>query len=100
MVDDIHKVPKMGSFLLQYGRTCYTTIQQEVTTWPIMLSYQIQNNEDIPPNIYSLSLFDHRIWDDKMSYELVEYPNKKIIRPKISYKNGIFVAYNNILDFM
>ena len=47
-----------------------------------MIAYQIQNNEDILQNIYSLSLFDHRIEDDKKSYELVEYPNKKIIMSK------------------
>ena len=72
----------MGSFFLQYGKKCYTTIQREVTIWPIVFSYQIQNNEDILPNIYSLSQFDHRIEDDKMSYELIEYQDKKIISSK------------------
>ena len=72
----------MGSFLLQYGKNCYTTIQLEITTWPIVFVYQIQNNEDILPNIYLLSQFDDQIEDDKMSYELVEYPNKKIIPSK------------------
>ena len=81
-MDDIHKVPQMGSFLLLYGRKCYTTIQPEVTTWPIVFVYEINNNEDIIPNIYSLSQFAHQIEDDKMSYGLVEFPNKKIIPSK------------------
>ena len=67
----------MGSFLLQYGRKCYSTIQPEVTTWPIVFDYQIQSNEDILLHICSLSHFSHQFEDDKMSYELVEYLNKK-----------------------
>ena len=31
-----------------------------------------------------------------MSYESVEYPNKKIIRSKVSSENGILVTYYNI----
>ena len=82
MVADIHKVPQMGSFLLLYGRKCYTTIQPEATIWPIMPVYQIQSNEDILPNICLLSQFSHKIEDDKMSYELTEYQDKKIILSK------------------
>ena len=47
-----------------------------------MFVYQIENNEYILPNIYLLSHFDHKIEDDKMSYELIDYPNKKIISSK------------------
>ena len=50
--------------------------------WPVVFFYQIQNKEDILPNIYLLSQFDHQIEDDKMSYELIEYPNKKITLSK------------------
>ena len=42
-----------------------------MTTFPTIL-----------PNIYLLSQFDQRIEDDKISYELIEYPNKKITPSK------------------
>ena len=69
----------MGSFLLLYGRKCYTTIQPKATIWPIVSVYQIQSNEDILPNTCLLSQFSHQIEDDKMSYELTEYQDKKIL---------------------
>ena len=72
----------MGSFLLLYGRKCYTTIQLEATIGPIVSVYQIQSNEDILPNICLLSQFAHQIEDDNMSYELTEYQEKKIIMSK------------------
>jgi len=72
----------MGSFVLQYAMKCYTTIQREETIWPIVYVYHIQSNEDILPNICLLSQFSHQIEDDKMSYELTEYQDKKIILSK------------------
>ena len=72
----------MGSFFMMYGRKCYTTILPRVTTWPIVFVYRLQNMEDTLPNICLQFMFVYQIDDDKMSYELVEYPNNKIIQSK------------------
>ena len=55
---------------------------QMVTLGTIVFVYQRQNNEGSLPDIYSLSQFVHQIEDDRMSYEPIEYPNKKIILSK------------------
>ena len=60
----------------------YHTIQPEATIWPIVSVYRIQSNEDILPDICLLSQFAHQTEDDKMSYELTEYEDKKIILSK------------------
>jgi hypothetical protein len=47
---------------------------------------QLRGNEPILglniPDICSLSQFFYQIEDDRMSYEPIEYPNKKIIMSK------------------
>jgi hypothetical protein len=42
----------------------------------------LNSNKGSLPDICSLSQFGHQIEDDRMSYEPIEYPNKKIILSK------------------
>ena len=67
---------------MKYGRICCMTIHPGETIWTIVYVYQMQNNINILLNIYSQSQFSHQIKYGKMSYEPIEYPNKKIIKSK------------------
>ena len=67
---------------MKYGRMCCTTILPRETTWPIVYVYHMQNKKYILLEISSQYQFSHRIEDDKMSYELIEYPIKNLIQSK------------------
>lgn len=64
--DLFHTLFEIGTCLHLCEMLNYTKIQYKVATQPTVSDYQIQNSEDIPLNICSKPLFNHRIEGDKM----------------------------------